>query len=75
VRIKIAIMTEEKKPTQPPPDEDQRKPPIEGPMTAKELEKRLDELAREFARTHNKEVEAELESLRGRVAAMKRRLI
>jgi hypothetical protein len=75
VRIKIAIMTEEKKPTQPPPDEDQRKPPIEEPMTAKELEKRLDELAREFARTHNKEVEAELESLRGRVAAMKRRLI
>jgi uncharacterized protein involved in exopolysaccharide biosynthesis len=44
-------------------------------MTAEELEKRMNELAREFARTHDKEVEAELEALRGRVAAMKRRLI
>jgi hypothetical protein len=35
----------------------------------------MDELAREFAKTHVEEVEAELEVLRGRVAAMKRRLI
>ena len=64
-------MTAEKK----PPYEDQPKPSLEEPMTAEQLEKRLDELAREFANTHNKEVEAELEALRGRVAAMKRRLI
>ena len=44
-------------------------------MTAEELEKRMDELAREFAKTHDEEVIAELEALRGRVAAMKRRLI
>ena len=68
-------MTEEKKPPKAPPDEDQPKLPVEEPMTAEELEKRMDELAREFARTHNKEVEAELEALRGRVAAMKKRLI
>jgi len=42
-------------------------------MNAEELEKRIDELAREFAKTHDEE--AELEALRGRVAAMKRRLI
>ena len=69
--IKVAIMTAEKK----PPHADQPKPSLEEPMTAEQLEKRLDELAREFANTHNKEVEAELEALRGRVAAMKRRLI
>jgi uncharacterized protein involved in exopolysaccharide biosynthesis len=40
-------------------------------MNAEELEKRMDELAREFAKTHV----AELEVLRGRVAAMKGRLI
>jgi hypothetical protein len=44
-------------------------------MNAEELEKRIDELAREFAKTHDEEVVAELEALRGRVAAMKRRLI
>jgi hypothetical protein len=44
-------------------------------MKAEELEKRMNELAREFAKTHVEEVEAELEVLRGRVAAMKRRLI
>ena len=44
-------------------------------MTAEELEKRLDELAREFAKTHDEEVKAELEALRGRIVAMKRRLI
>jgi hypothetical protein len=44
-------------------------------MTAEELEKRIGELAREFAKTHDKEVEAELEALRARVAAMRRRLI
>jgi hypothetical protein len=71
VTIKVAIMTAEKK----PPHEDQPKPSLEAPMTAEQLEKRLDDLAREFAKTHNKEVEAELEALRGRVAAMKRRLI
>jgi hypothetical protein len=71
VTIKVAIMTSEKK----PPHEDQPKPSLEEPMTAEQLEKRLDDLAREFAKTHNKEVEAELEALRGRVAAMKRRLI
>jgi iron only hydrogenase large subunit-like protein len=67
-------MTEEKKPPKPPPDEDQPKPPVDESMTTEELEKRMDELAREFAKTHDKEVEAELEALRGRVAAMKRRL-
>ena len=44
-------------------------------MTAEELEKRIDELAHEFAKTHDEEVKAELEALRGRIAAMKRRLI
>lgn len=44
-------------------------------MTAEELEKRMDELAREFAKTHDEEVKAELEALRGRIVAMKRRLI
>ena len=68
-------MTEKKKPPKPPPDEDQPKPSVEESMTAEELEKRMDELAREFAKTHDKEVEAELETLRGRVAAMKRRLV
>ena len=38
-------------------------------MTAEELEKRIDELAHEFAKTHDEEVKAEL------IAAMKRRLI
>jgi hypothetical protein len=44
-------------------------------MTTEELEKRMDELALEFAKTHDEEVIAELEALRGRVAAMKTRLI
>jgi hypothetical protein len=44
-------------------------------MTTEELEKRMDESAREFAKTHDEEVKAELEALRGRIAAMKRRLI
>jgi hypothetical protein len=44
-------------------------------MNAEEPEKRMDELAREFAKTHVEEVEAELEVLRGRVAVMKGRLI
>ena len=44
-------------------------------MTAEELEKRMDELAREFAKTHDEEVKAELEALRGHIVAMKRRLI
>lgn len=44
-------------------------------MNAEELEKRIDELALEFAKTHDEEVKAELEALRGRVAAMKGRLI
>jgi hypothetical protein len=37
-------------------------------MNAEELEKRMDELAREFAKTYDEEVIAELEALRGRVA-------
>ena len=40
-------------------------------MNAEELEKRMDELALEFAKTHDEEVKSELEVLRGRVAAMK----
>jgi hypothetical protein len=44
-------------------------------MNAEELEKRIDELALEFAKTHDEEVKAELEALRGRVAAMKGRLV
>ena len=36
-------------------------------MNAEELEKRMDELAREFAKTHDVEVIAELEALRGRL--------
>jgi hypothetical protein len=44
-------------------------------MNAEELEKRMDELARDFAKTHDEEVKAELEALRGRVATMKTRLI
>ena len=32
-------------------------------MTAEELEKRIDELAHEFAKTHDEEVKAELESI------------
>ena len=44
-------------------------------MNAEELEKPMDELAREFTKTHDEEVKAELEALRGRIAAMKRRLI
>ena len=41
-------------------------------MNAEELEKRIDELALGFAKTHDEEVKAELE---GHVAAMKGRLI
>jgi len=44
-------------------------------MNAEELKKRIDELALEFAKTHDEEVKAELEALRGRVAAMKGRLM
>jgi hypothetical protein len=36
-------------------------------MNTEELEKRMDELAREFAKTHDAEVIAELEALRGRL--------
>ena len=45
------------------------------PHDAEELDKRMDELALEFAKTHDEEVKAELEALRGRIVAMKRRLI
>jgi hypothetical protein len=44
-------------------------------MNAEELEKRIDELALKFAKTHDEEVKAELEISRERVAAMKGRLI
>ena len=54
------------------PDGDIVTPPQ---MNAEELEKRIDELALEFAKTHDEEVKAELEALRGRVAAMRGRLI
>jgi len=33
VRIKVTIMTAEKKPPKPPPDEDQPKPPVKEPPT------------------------------------------
>jgi hypothetical protein len=44
-------------------------------MTAEKLQKHMNELARQFPRTHDKELKPALEALRGRVAAMKRRLI
>ena len=44
-------------------------------MNREELEKRVDELAREFAKSHDEEVKAELEALSKRVAEMKRRLV
>jgi len=44
-------------------------------MTGEELEKRMDELAREFENTHDEEVKSELEAMRERIVAMKRRLI
>jgi uncharacterized protein involved in exopolysaccharide biosynthesis len=40
-----------------------------------ELEKRMDELARQFAKSHDEEVKAELEALSKRVAEMKRQLV
>jgi uncharacterized protein involved in exopolysaccharide biosynthesis len=43
-------------------------------MNREELEKRMDELARQVAESHDKEVKAELEALSKRVAEMKRRL-
>ena len=42
-------------------------------MNREELEKRMDEVARQFAESH-KEVKAELEALSKQVAEMKRRL-
>lgn len=45
------------------------------PMNREELEKRMDELARQFAESHDAEVKAELEALSKRVAEMKRRLV
>jgi uncharacterized protein involved in exopolysaccharide biosynthesis len=44
-------------------------------MNREELEKRMDELARQFAKSHDEEVKAELEALSKRVAEMKRRLV
>jgi uncharacterized protein involved in exopolysaccharide biosynthesis len=44
-------------------------------MNREELEKRMDELARQFAESHDAEVKAELEALSKRVAEMKRRLV
>jgi hypothetical protein len=44
-------------------------------MNREELEKRMDELARQFAESHDEEVKAELEALSKRVAEMKRRLV
>jgi hypothetical protein len=45
------------------------------PNERRRTEKRIDELALGFAKTHDEEVKAELEALRARVAAMKGRLI
>ena len=45
------------------------------PHDRRRTRKRMDELAREFEKTHDEEVKAELEALRGRIVAMKRRLI
>jgi site-specific recombinase XerC len=45
------------------------------PMNREELERRMDELARQFAESHDAEVKAELEALSKRVAEMKRRLV
>ena len=42
-------------------------------MNAEELEKRIGELALEFAKIHDEEVENEFEALRGRVGAMRGR--
>ena len=47
---------------------------LHSPMNREELEKRMDELARQFAESHDKEVKAELEALSKQVAEMKRRL-
>jgi FKBP-type peptidyl-prolyl cis-trans isomerase (trigger factor) len=44
-------------------------------MNREELEKRMDELARQFAESDDAEVKAELEALSKRVAEMKRRLV
>jgi uncharacterized protein involved in exopolysaccharide biosynthesis len=44
-------------------------------MNREELEKRMDELARQFAKSHDEEVKAELDALSKRVAEMKRRLV
>jgi hypothetical protein len=44
-------------------------------MNREELEKRMDELARQVAESHDEEVKAELEALSKRVAEMKRRLV
>jgi hypothetical protein len=43
-------------------------------MTREELEKRILELARDHAATHNEDVKAELEKLRKQVAKMEERL-
>jgi hypothetical protein len=48
---------------------------VHHPNERQRTRKTIDELALEFAKTHDEEVKAELEALRGRVAAMKERLI
>ena len=44
-------------------------------MTREELKKRMDELARRYAETHDKEVKVELEELSRQIAKMKKRLV
>jgi FKBP-type peptidyl-prolyl cis-trans isomerase (trigger factor) len=41
-----------------------------GDHTRKEIEKRMDELARQYAETHGQEVKAELEALSLRLAGL-----
>jgi hypothetical protein len=43
--------------------------------TREQLEKRMDELARKHAETHDDQIKAELEELSKRVADMRKRLV
>jgi uncharacterized protein involved in exopolysaccharide biosynthesis len=43
--------------------------------TAQELEKRMDELAREYADSHGEDIKTELRELSQQIAEMKKRLI
>jgi hypothetical protein len=43
-------------------------------MTPEELQKRMDELARQHAETHDRQIQAELEELSRKIAAQQKRL-